>query len=147
MKISRKGLLAVLVLASVLGLAACKQEGQAEKAGKKIDQAVDQAGKKIDQATDEASKKMEQAGDTVSDKSKHAVAYMDDAAITAKVKAEIASDSMLKASQISVTTTKGIVRLSGVVDSQQSIDRALEITRKIKGVQITENKLVVKSAN
>ncbi|MDD2466089.1 MAG: BON domain-containing protein [Desulfobulbus sp.] len=147
MNISRKGLLIVLVLVSALGLAACKQEGQAEKAGKKIDQAVDQAGKKIDQATNEASKKMEQAGDTVSDKSEQAVEYVDDAAITAKVKAEIASDPLLKVSQISVTTTKGIVRLSGVVDSQQSIDRALEITRKIKGVQITENKLVTKSAN
>jgi hyperosmotically inducible protein len=50
-------------------------------------------------------------------------------------------------SQISVTTTKGVVRLSGIVDSQQSIERALEITRKVKGVQLTENKLVVKSAN
>jgi len=147
MNISHKGLLAVMILASVLGLAACKQEGQAEKAGKKIDQAIDQAGKKIDQATDEAAKKLEEAGDTVSDKSKQAVEYMDDTTITGKVKTEIANDPVLKVSQISVTTTKGVVRLSGIVDSQQSIERALEITRKVKGVQLTENKLVVKSAN
>jgi hyperosmotically inducible protein len=72
---------------------------------------------------------------------------MDDATITGKVKTEIANDPVLKVSQISVTTTKGVVRLSGIVDSQQSIERALEITRKVKGVQLTENKLVVKSAN
>ncbi|MDD2466982.1 MAG: BON domain-containing protein [Desulfobulbus sp.] len=72
---------------------------------------------------------------------------MDDAATTAKVKAEIASDPMLKMSQIKVTSTKGVVRLSGAVDSQQSIDRALEITRNVKEVPVTENNLAVKSTN
>ena len=65
-----QGLLLVLVLVSTLGLAACKQEGPAEKAGKKTDQTIEQAGKKIDQAADQAGKKMEQAGDAVSEKSK-----------------------------------------------------------------------------
>ena len=136
MKMFSKGFIAVFALVSVLGLAACKQDGPAEKAGTKVDQAAEQAGKKIDRATDKAEKKMEQAGE-----------YMDDTAITARVKAEIASDPLLKVLQITVATTKGVVRLSGVVDSQQSLDRALEITRKIKGVQGTENNLVVKSAN
>ena len=40
MRISCKGLLVVFMLASVLGLAACNQEGPAEKAGKKVDKAV-----------------------------------------------------------------------------------------------------------
>jgi len=71
---------------------------------------------------------------------------MDDAAITARVKAEILADPVLKSSQVSVTTKGGVVRLSGIVDSNQSIDRALEITRGIKNVQATENNLVVKSA-
>lgn len=71
---------------------------------------------------------------------------MDDAAITAEVKAKIANDLMLKVFQISVTTTNGGVRLSGIVDSQQSIDRALEITRNVKNVQSTEHGPIVKSA-
>jgi hyperosmotically inducible periplasmic protein len=147
MNVPYKGLFVVVLMASALGLAACKQDGPAEKAGQKVDQAVEQAGKKIEQATDKAGKKIEQAGDTLSDKSKKAGDYVDDATITAKVKAEIAKDPVLKMSQIAVTTTKGIVRLSGVVDSNQSIDRALEITRNIKDVQATENGLVVKSTN
>jgi hyperosmotically inducible periplasmic protein len=147
MNVSYKGFLAVFVLASILGLSACKQDGPAEKAGQKVDQAVEQAGKKIDQATNQAGKKIEQAGETLSDKSKKAGEYIDDAALTAKVKAEIASDPMLKMSQITVTTTKGVVRLSGVVDSQQSIDRALKITRNVNDVQVTENNLAVKSTN
>jgi len=71
---------------------------------------------------------------------------MDDAAITVKVKAAIANDPVIKLSQITVTTTNGVVRLSGVVDSPQSIDRALEIARTVKNVHSTENDLVVKSA-
>ena len=146
MNVTSKRFLVFLALASVLGLTSCKQEGAAEKAGQKFDQAIEQAGKKIDQATEKAGKKMEQAGEPVSDTSKKAGEYIDDATLTAKVKAEIASDPVLKVSPITVTTNKGVVRLSGAVDSQQSIDRALELTRKVNGVQVTENNLVVKSA-
>jgi hyperosmotically inducible protein len=80
------------------------------------------------------------------EKAKRAGEYMDDAAITAKIKAEILSDPLLKVSQINVTTTNGVVRLSGVVDSQQSIDRAMEIARSVKNVKSVENGLVVKGA-
>ena len=125
MRVSCKGLFVVFMLVSVLGLAACKQEGPAEKAGKKIDQTTEQAGQKI-----------EKAG-----------VVMDDSAITAKIKSEIAIDPLLKAFQITVTTKNGVVKLSGIVDSQQSIDRALEITRNVKNVQSTENNLVVKRTN
>ena len=147
MKVSGKSLVVVVMLASFLGLAACKQEGPAERTGQKIDNAVEQGGKKIDQASEKAEKKIEKAGDALSDKTKKAGESIDDAAITTKIKAEIANDPVLKVSQISVTTQKGVVRLSGVVDSRQSMDKALEITRNVKNVRSTENNLVIKSAN
>jgi hyperosmotically inducible protein len=146
MSVSGKSVLVGFLLASVLGLIACHQEGPAEKAGQKIDQAVDQAGKKIDQVTEQAGKKIEKAEVALSEKSKKAGEFIDDTAITTKIKAEIAKDPMLKVSQISVETKNGVVRLSGVVDSPQSIDRVLEIIRNVKNVQSTENGLVVKSA-
>src|SRR5580704_19175465 len=43
--------------------------------------------------------------------------YMDDASITAKVKAALMADSQMKATQISVETNQGTVQLSGTVDS------------------------------
>ena len=135
MKVSYKDFCIVLLLASALGLSACQQDKPAEKAGKKIDQLTMQAEKKI-----------ESAGDTLSDKSKKAGEYMDDAAITAKVKAEIVSEPLLKVSQIAVTTLNGAVKLSGVVDSRQSIDRALQITRNVNNVKSIENDLVIKSS-
>ncbi len=147
MNVSAKSLVVVVMLASFLGLAACKQEGPAERAGQKIDKAVEQGGKKIDQAAEKAEIKIEKAGDALSDKTKKAGESIDDAAITTKIKAEIAMDPVLKISQISVTTQNGVVRLSGVVDSRQSMDKALEITRNVKNVKSTENNLVVKSAN
>jgi hyperosmotically inducible protein len=147
MNVSGKSLVVVVMLASFLGLAACKQEGPAERAGQKIDKAVDQSGKKIEKASEKAEAKIEKAGDALSDKTKKAGESIDDAAITTKIKAEIAMDPVLKVSQISVTTTNGVVRLSGVVDSRQSMDKALEITRNVKNVKSTENNLVVKSAN
>jgi hyperosmotically inducible protein len=70
MKMFYKGLLAVFLLASVLGLSACKQEGPAERAGKKVDQAVEQTGEKIDEAKDQAAREIEEAREDISDKSK-----------------------------------------------------------------------------
>ena len=47
MKVSCKGLLVVALLASFVGLSACKSEGPAEKAGKKLDTAVEQTGEAV----------------------------------------------------------------------------------------------------
>ena len=61
-----------LVTAALLStLLACqKQEGPAERAGKKIDRAVENAGQKIDQAVDKAGQKIEQAGERIQDAAK-----------------------------------------------------------------------------
>ena len=48
MSLSYRGLFIVFLLAFVLGMAGCRQEGAGEKAGKKIDKAVDKAGKAIE---------------------------------------------------------------------------------------------------
>jgi hyperosmotically inducible protein len=69
---------------------------------------------------------------------------MEDAAITAKIKAEILAESALKVFQIDVTTTNGVVTLSGTVDSQLSRERASEVARNNQGVTSVENNLVVK---
>jgi hyperosmotically inducible periplasmic protein len=131
MRLSYRGFFIVFFLAFYLGSAGCQQDGTAEKAGQKVDQAAESAGKKVEGAGDAAAGKAEKTGE-----------YLDDSAITAKIKAEILSDPLLKVSQIEVTTTNGVVRLSGTVDSEQSIDRAMEIARSVKGVKSVENGLV-----
>ena len=124
MKLSQRVMVVVFSLGVLLTFAGCEQQGPAEKAGQQMDEAGKAVGEKV-----------EKAGE-----------YLDDAAITAKVKGDILSDPLLKVLEINVTTTNGIVTLSGVVDSKQSIDRAVEIARRIKEVQSVENSLVVKGA-
>ena len=70
--------------------------------------------------------------------------YLDDTVLTSKVKASILSDSKLKSGQISVETFKGIVQLSGFVDSPEAVERAVELARTVKGVKQVNNSLIVK---
>ena len=70
--------------------------------------------------------------------------YVDDSVITTKVKSLLAADDFLKSFQISVETYKGTVQLSGFVDSQKAVDKAVEITRSVKGVKSVKNDLIVK---
>lgn len=70
--------------------------------------------------------------------------YVDDSVITTKVKSAIFSEETLKTLQINVETFKGVVQLSGFVDSSQRISKAGEIARTVKGVVSVKNDLVVK---
>lgn len=70
--------------------------------------------------------------------------YVDDSVITAKVKSLLAEDNFLKSFKISVESFKGTVQLSGFVDSQRAVDKAVEITRSVKGVKSVKNDLIVK---
>ena len=70
--------------------------------------------------------------------------FVDDSVITTKVKSLLANDDFLKSFQISVETRKGIVELSGFVDSQRAKDRAGQIARGVDGVKSVQNALIVK---
>lgn len=71
--------------------------------------------------------------------------YLDSAAITAKVKAELALADETSALQIEVETFKDVVILSGFVDSEEEKSAAQAIAEDVKGVVKVENSLVVKS--
>jgi len=70
--------------------------------------------------------------------------YVDDSAITTRVKAAIFDDPSLKVLQINVETFKGEVQLSGFVDSAQNVRRAGEVARGVQGVKSVKNDLIVK---
>lgn len=64
MKMYYKGFLSVFLLASILGLSACKQEGPAENAGQNVDQTVEQTGDNVDRTTYQTSQKAEEMAGT-----------------------------------------------------------------------------------
>ena len=70
--------------------------------------------------------------------------YVDDTTITTKVKSQIFDDPALKVLQVNVETMKGVVQLSGFVDSKQSGAKAVSIARQVKGVVSVKDDLVVK---
>jgi hyperosmotically inducible protein len=78
-------------------------------------------------------KKMESTGE-----------YFDDMAITTKVKAYILDNSKLNLMQINVETFKGVVQLSGFVDSNDIAAKAGDVARTVRGVKKVNNNLVVK---
>lgn len=70
--------------------------------------------------------------------------YIDDALITAKVKAAILDEPSLKVGEINVETYKGVVQLSGFVGSSAAANRAVEVARGVKGVKSVKNDMRVK---
>jgi hyperosmotically inducible periplasmic protein len=121
----------------VAGLAACDKPGPAETAGKKIDQTAGEAGKKMGEAANKF-------GEKLSEQSAKTAMAIDDAEITAKVKAAIFAEPGLKTLQISVDTVKGVVTLSGSVDSQPNSNMAKSLAGAVAGVKEVENRLELK---
>ena len=70
--------------------------------------------------------------------------YIDDAVITAKVKAAIFNDENLKVTEINVETFKGVVQLSGFVSTGAETDEAVALAREVEGVQSVRNNILVK---
>ena len=70
--------------------------------------------------------------------------YFDDSTITAKVKSAILDDPSLKVFDISVETFKGVVQLSGFVNSAEIRSRAAVVASRVSGVKSVKNSLIVK---
>lgn len=178
--------LAIACLSAVLGLAACQPEGQAEKAGQKVDKALENAGQKVEQTAEKAElkieaakesvvqeagkandasndalekagkqidkainnseKRIETAKDSVADSAKAAGEYLDDSAITGKIKATLLNDDFLKLTPIEVSTVNGVVSLRGTVDSELLVSRAIGVASSQEHVKSVKNELLVKTS-
>jgi len=66
--------------------------------------------------------------------------------ITTKVKAELLATKDVSGLDIKVETVNGVVSLSGDVDTQAEVDRAVATAKKIDGVTRVDNRLVVRGA-
>ena len=70
--------------------------------------------------------------------------YIDDSVITGKVKAAVLNEPTLKSAEINVETFKGVVQLSGFVNSKADIEKAISITKGVKGVTSVKNDMRLK---
>jgi osmotically-inducible protein OsmY len=69
---------------------------------------------------------------------------IDDAVITTKVKAAFVGDQKVSASNISVSTDKGIVTLSGNAKDRDESRKAADLARNVAGVRRVENHIAVR---
>ena len=92
----------------------------------KVESTADSAGQKIDSS-------MNKVGN-----------FMDDSAITAKVKAALVDHENIKSTDISVETNKKVVTLSGFVESQAQAEEAVKVAKGVEGVDSVSDKLHVR---
>jgi len=69
---------------------------------------------------------------------------VDDGIVTAGVKAALMADEKVKSFDISVVTRKGEVQLSGFVDGQSQMDRAVMVATAVEGVSSVSNEMSIK---
>ncbi len=71
-------------------------------------------------------------------------AYVDDAALTTRVKGKFAKDKTVAATAISVETLNGMVQLAGFAKSATEKDKAEMLARETSGVRGVKNDIVVR---
>lgn len=69
--------------------------------------------------------------------------YIDDTAISTKVRAQLIDDKELNLFQIDVRTDNGIVQLSGTVNTAAAKAKATRVARSVSGVKGVRNNLMV----
>ena len=73
---------------------------------------------------------------------------IDDKADSSRVRSALSADTQYKYADVSVKTFKGVVQLSGFVNSRDQKNRAGDLARKVEGIKVVENNITVKeSAN
>jgi osmotically-inducible protein OsmY len=69
--------------------------------------------------------------------------YVDDSWITTKVKSDLLATKDISSTHISVTTTKGVVTLTGTAATTQESNKAAEVARGVAGVKDVKNDIRV----
>ena len=70
--------------------------------------------------------------------------YVDDSVISNKVRGQLLGDKDLNITQIDIETYKGVVQLSGFVDTPEAKNRAGTVAASVSGVKQVRNNLIVK---
>ena len=119
LKISKTLLAVMLTSAVATGSAYAENNAQTtnESAGQKVDSSMNKVGN-----------------------------FMDDSAITAKVKAAQVDHDNIKSTDISVKTDQKVVTLSGFVESQAQAEEAVKVAKGVEGVTSVSDKLHVRDA-
>jgi|SRR4051812_37633034 len=74
--------------------------------------------------------------------------HIDDHADSSRVRKALSADTQYKYDDVSIHTFKGVVQLSGFVNSRDQKNRAGDLAKKVEGIKEVANNITVKeSAN
>jgi hyperosmotically inducible periplasmic protein len=133
---SRLAITTIVVIALAALATACKEVPGSERAADEARQAGDKAGAALQRAGQEVERGAEQLG-------RQAKPLIDDATLTAKVKAKLAADPEVTAYAIDVDTMESVVTLSGRVETAAESAEAEKLARDTEGVRTVVNRLAV----
>ena len=115
--------------------------------GDEIEENLDKAGEQLERAGDQVAEGAEQVGAAIERGAEQVEAevgpVLDDAAITARVKAKLIADPEVKGFQIDVDTVDGRVALNGKVSSAEQRSEAEDLARGTQGVRQVVNLIQV----
>jgi osmotically-inducible protein OsmY len=120
------------------GLVACDKPGPAENMGKKIDQATDNAAASISDTADKTKQKM-------IEQEKKVESSLNDSEITIKIKAILLNEKNINSLKVGVETNKGIVTLTGFIDTEMNRTKVIKIVESVEGVSSVNSKNLVVS--
>jgi hyperosmotically inducible protein len=133
---------------SAAAVAAEKTRNAAATAVEKTKEVAANVADKTRNAAATVANKTDRATDNAADKSSVAArksgAVVADSVITTKVKADIFKEPELKSMAIHVETEKGVVMLSGFVDSKADADKAVALAKSVEGVSNVKSAIKVK---
>ncbi|MCK9605365.1 MAG: BON domain-containing protein [Methylomonas sp.] len=135
-------MIVISCLAAILGLVACQQEGSAEKAGQKIDKAVDNVGQNIEQTAEMADNKMDSIKESVTQQVEKTGTYLEESKHTANNELEKAGQAIDKA--INNTGKRLAGAKDAVVDAASTTGEFIDdsaITTQIKAAMISDEYL------
>ena len=70
--------------------------------------------------------------------------HIDDKADSSRVRKALNADTQYKYDDVNVQTFKGVVQLSGFVNSRDQKNRAGDLAKKVEGIKEVENNITVK---
>ena len=150
-----RGWVGLATLTACLGLAACDKSSPGS-AGQKVDASIQRVEQKVGEVRAEANREvtevrqaasaaMRDAKVSASEATVKVSSAINDAAITASVKAKLAVESGLDAGQISVETSHGRVTLQGRAHNLAAVARAGELAASVDGATAIDNRLLTKN--
>lgn len=148
----RLALLATALVA--LTFAGCNRRDDSASTGEKVDSAIARIDEKtdaakvelqrdVDQAKRTAGQAVTDAGQSVAGAARTGATALEDTAITASIKAKLATDADLKALDIHVETSSGRATLRGSAPNAESQARATRLAAAVSGVTSVDNQLSV----